>query len=1305
MADGMSWLEGAVKSAGWGLGPGLIGVRPTGELAEWQQENPWSAGISEAVGSAPAYIGWGAVASRIKPIAQAIQSIRTPQALAQTPFRTGMATEVVRFAPMEAGLIAGNFFAGDTVADLTGGYNAGLGNQVATSALGLGFGVAVAGAIPKLGSIYTEQIATRGILPGANLTDPAQAQMRDVLRNLYSGNVQPDMVGQAEAGLNRLKSHIIRAEPRAGGYVNSSDEGLNKYMNELFAPPGLGSGIISSKLDSGRIAGLQDTIKNVMPNNWEAYAEFPRILQAKTFSMEQTTNKALEEMTAKVQGLRNGSDGVRWDFIPGEDRFVMARKLDNNSWMIWKTDKPEVFLPREEYLASGMNKLNASIYGREPPNVRSQQGYVSGSSVLDFGLALDRELPTIDTRGLTTEAGESLSNRLVREGTAKLENSSVSWGGVRYETGAAVKGLGQLKRQAGAFIKDYLSPSAFQFTQNPVALRIFRITDKMLDHGNYLAQKAIMGNPVRGKTKAANYRDSIIGSRFQGNGSVADKIQKLADTDIAGYNSLIKTIQSEGGIQWGLRNGLTKQGVEILQELEKIDRDLASSVVAAQRAAGMDESELFQMRENHFMLSRTWQGNYRTPVYSGNKLVYVAGGHTMAESARIAREVAEESGWRIGDTTSTTAHRDMEFLQRLADRDIDYLRASQRAAEKAKAPKASDPWEMQGRKGVQGYQTEYLPNDFIKALVNHTSRFRQYEAELGFESMFREDMKKLAESAVESDRRMAERLQSRLASAFGVRGEIDLAINKALDKTPLGTLLGGDSASQIVSGLSKYTFAIALGFTNMTYAIATLGTFIQTAFPAMSFINTLARQAPDRLAKYVSYQPVMSQRGATVMGVIDPMRVANQAWREIGTPDEVLWNNLNRAAAEGKTDPRFIEEYVGQTSTGFKRVKDALKSGNAVGEILHFLGTTLPSSAERFSRTHTFAMGHIFYRDIMNVTDKELLYKLASEFTDLAQFQYGRSHKPQMFQGPAGQMLGLFKTFISNYIGWMGIYAGEAFKHNNFAPMAWQMGGTAALAGVGGLPLFQAANGIYKSFSGDDAGIAEVLWENMGGDGAEGSHFWSSIIYNGLPAALGFTLQGTMQAPFADPVEDALRLVSSAQLDQALRMGRGLGAAFDIVSNPGIVQDPQSYRALANGFLPRSMVKQIQAMGGQDLRSMNTGNVLMRNVTPLERMLLGMGLQPDEIGMSMAIFRDRLKTQDERKGYMQAKARQLTDAILNRDPVAIRGIVIESHINGVPMNTLANSVRTRVKSSRDDIFQQNLDLINQARMQQLGILR
>ena len=73
-------------------------------------------------------------------------------------------------------------------------------------------------------------------------------------------------------------------------------------------------------------------------------------------------------------------------------------------------------------------------------------------------------------------------------------------------------------------------------------------------------------------------------------------------------------------------------------------------------------------------------------------------------------------------------------------------------------------------------------------------------------------------------------------------------------------------------------------------------------------------------------------------------------------------------------------------------------------------------------------------------------------------------------------MMGLFKTWMANYMAAMFEYSGQAVK-GNWAPLAWQTAGTAAVGGVAATPLYWIADGFSKAFLGGS--LLQETYDNL----------------------------------------------------------------------------------------------------------------------------------------------------------------------------------------------------------------------------------
>src|SRR5690606_7536826 len=280
------------------------------------------------------------------------------------------------------------------------------------------------------------------------------------------------------------------------------------------------------------------------------------------------------------------------------------------------------------------------------------------------------------------------------------------------------EGTGEAMRRAGLFVRRYLAPAQMQTTDNPLANKIRTVAKEILEFGDLKAQRGMLGAPT--KADGSQLKASFFGPQWDNNGSIAARARELAKSPQE-WDGLIKTIQSGRGWQQGVKQyGLTERGVQLLKRIEAEDKILSDSIIAAQRAAKIPENKIFAPKQHHFMLSRTWKGSFRVPVFNEKgSLVYIAGGATKAEAEGIANEIVKkqiEAGkrWRAAPARSTSETQDMELLRKVVNEDADFRTAMQ-MQQRMTQPKsrAGTPGTFKQRQGVEGYQTTFDGDDFI----------------------------------------------------------------------------------------------------------------------------------------------------------------------------------------------------------------------------------------------------------------------------------------------------------------------------------------------------------------------------------------------------------------------------------------------------------------------------------------------------------------------------------------------------------------------------------------------------------------
>jgi hypothetical protein len=1279
------WLDNFARSALWSMGPGLVGVEPPLNLERWQAENPGSAFGAGMLGMAVPYLGWAKATTAPTTVGRfmgrAMERVAPAANMATTPVRTAAMREVVRFAPLEAARVASAPVLGPAFEQEFGGHYRGAWDVAASAGTDLVLGGALGGIFGGLSAYGRKHIAKRGIRSGVNLNAPLQVQLRELRKVWESGAIDASQESLYQGGVNRLKKAIVEETAPKDSYFSTPE--LNERLSPLFTPKA------KTKLRVGKINSqnlfqrdrILDALEN-LPEDWQAYTKFPRIVQArKTGNLNKNAKnqKAVDDLIGK---LPNGGRSVRWDWLPEENTFVVAKKLTDTDWLTFKTDKPDMFLPEEAAWKRILEEGSVATFGKQLDDVPTN----TGSEIWDYGMQLQDEIPFTDWRGMRSKKGafsETVSELAAKSGFKPYE------------------GTGEALRRAGLFVRRYMAPAQLQTTDNPIANKIRIVSKEMLEHGEQKVQRSILGTPVA--PKGSHLKSSFFGPEWADNGSIAARARALAKSPEE-WDGFIRTIQSGRGWRYGVNQyGLTERAVQLLRQIEAEDSILSRSIIAAQRAAGVAENKIFKPREHHFMLSRTWKGDWRVPVFNerGN-LVYIAGGANKTEAERIAAKIVSEQNqagrqWKVAPARSNSEVQDMEMLKKLITDDVDF-RNAMRIQQGMLKKNPGQPGTFQQRQDVAGYQTEFDGDDFIRAMIQHGRRYRRFEAETAIRSIFRKDLKQLQFDDPEA----FTTLMQRLDKVFNKEGQLTQAINQAFD-TVLAPVLGKNSASRITGAANKLLYRYALGFANIGYAVATLGTFVQTAFPMMSLVNTLAHKAPERLARYTTYQPVFSEKGARVLGTVDSLKIAGQSWKELGNPDEILRKNLARAAEEGTTDPRFIDEWVGQTAVNKQRFKGVLEGKEPFTRFLEAAADTLPAITERHARGHSFAMGHIFYRDIMGVTDPDILYRLAKDFTEKTQYMYSAGDRAQIFNGPLGGMFGLFKNWMSHYMGWMLAYMGEGYRYGNWKPLLWMMAGTSSLGGIGALPFIGTADDLNKAFGNDT--MLMQLYEMQGGADPDGINM-ADAIYYGLPGLLGVSIQGTVSAPLADPGADIIRMMSFAHYNQATKIANAVGPVVDAMESRGqyFISDPEARRALLNATAPKTMIRMAQAFDGPDLRSMNNGNTMVSGLSPIQRALWGMSLNPTKIEAQFELSRDLWASQNKMRERVGYYGQQLANMYESRDLQAVRRLMIQAMVEGVPMDSIQRSAEARQRRQETGLIEAQFDEAVIRRMQMLGIL-
>jgi len=356
------------------------------------------------------------------------------------------------------------------------------------------------------------------------------------------------------------------------------------------------------------------------------------------------------------------------------------------------------------------------------------------------------------------------------------------------------------------------------------------------------------------------------------------------------------------------------------------------------------------------MASHSWKGDWRIPVYDGGKVIgYASGfkrGSALAEGQAIL-EAAKVEGLSLRLGRPALAGELEQDLRHLRLVNAENAKLFGQLKDKAYLQRRAPTRLLEERKGLQFYTGSLQPwtrDEFEKLILKQLRDYQRYQARLTTDHLLKEDLTKLISTSPD----VYDQLVHRINSMYGIQGPVSTIVNKATDKL-LAPYLGKNSADKIVGAANKFLFRWTLGFVNTGYNVANALTFIQTAFPQISFLTTAA---PSRVAQYYTYWPVKGQKAVGSVGVLDMMKLTKRSYQLMRSPDDVLWGHFGRAAREGVWDPRFVEEYLGQKATALQNIRGALKGEEPLSQFLAAGADFLPSLTEKFARGHSFTLGH-----------------------------------------------------------------------------------------------------------------------------------------------------------------------------------------------------------------------------------------------------------------------------------------------------------------------------------------------------------
>lgn len=1209
----------------------LFGAEPMSGVEAWRARNPTGGLVSELVGIPVPYLGWYGATSKIPKFAKIIENAND----ASRPGLSAAKREIIRFAPFEAGRVGISTVTGDNTA------------EVATqAAFNLAAGGLIAGGLGKLASgtsLVPE--AKKPLLPGVDELDAPQNIFRLYTEAVHRGELDPAQT-EVKATFNRLRSSILGApapKNKDGNQVfvwgNLASGEEPKTLNRLFRGKNtkpLFAGQAGSFASSDARIAFEKSAE-LFPG-WEGYAQFPRIINYN--GMKQDTVRGIEKALQK-EISPVGNFGMAKEKDTG--MFVMTR-LVGDKRIIFKTHDPRPFVPAAAKFAD--MQIDSNIYKM---GIRSHEPI--GVEMYDAGVNYVKTASAIHYRGVLD----------------KVKSKQGFTSAIMEQTGMS-KVVGPAKDHFKAFIDNYIAPTMFQFRDSPLAGTILAGSRMLNDRATMLAQRLLYGNISYPKGSSLYSLMNPLHSPDV-SGGLIPKVRELArggDFDEFVEWAHVQAMSLDDAINAGLGN---PKIISVMKEHDDVFRKLVDEHNMIATATG---NKKLNFLEGHYGISRTWRGDFRQAIVGPNgKTVWMVGGENpkvvQAETEKILESLGE--GFEGQNIFLADRGNDLFQLSKVNVKDPNYEAARQAHVDYMRQVGLGNYGKTRtGQEGYKGQDRPMTIKEYEQTVSATARRITARMSRMSRGQLFASDLLNLGST----DPMAFKRLTERLNDLDGIHSAFAQGQNKLTDQL-LAPIIGKDSATKITRVANGLMYHFQLGAGNLNFPIVNVMSMLQTTLPQLSFIMNAP---PASLAPYYSTLPAQGANGLIkgAMSFLNPIKFTAKSLGAMAKPSPELWKHTIRASDEGVVDPRMLEEFMGEQARTLRGFKEAYKDGQWT-DFMSAVSSALPTASEKFARIQSFTAGWLTGKDFYGLEGEDL-YTFAKQFTNNTQFLYSTVDRARMITGPVGSIFGLFKNWQMHYMSQMAQYAGLAakgVKEGNFGymqPLLWQMAGTGAVAGVGGMPLVWAADSMSRWAT--DESIMTNIYDAFGDNTLA-----SDVVYMGLPAALGVSFQGSGSAP--DPVRDASMLFSFVHLDRAQALGRAAGTMIDRWGDTGehpvdskLVRD-QLVRALA----PRSIYRAFAATEDRAIRSLNTGNPMISDLSYKDWFLYAAGINPTSVELSFKVYDELWKDQERMKNGIAGYGAAIAEAMVVKDWKAVNYLAIRGTAEGYPMDSIMNSAKTR----------------------------
>lgn len=1245
--------------------------------------------------------------------------------------------------------------------------------------------VRVAKDTPGYPLIGTPQEKVKALDNALNLTEAGEGPFREQLIELRehyahigrweeAGKVKLPGMGPDEYLRVGYGRHVQPLLSKAGP---ESNKRATELANSIYESTG---GITASKMVVGKggfetaeqLAAAEDGMGLLAPNGWEGISQYVRQL----FFNDKGARKLQKFLTEDMQRAYVGTDRDLWLAKEASDNGlwfgigrVQTAKEGRPLWKyyMFKTTDPRKFAPgidslHEVAMANFVTPLRGALPGipqTEQDAIRLAEyfGRVGAKTPAELGGEVwDSQNPehiaallsrTRPPKALTPTmtAAEKYYDAILagRQGlvltsperaveSAGLKESKYTW--VRYLDSFLSKEARDARLEATEILGDHaflikgaLAPAMAEFHRSPRAVAMWAFTRHMYDESQKNAVEQLAGKalPVEGRNMLKHFALLRPTPRSKGLVERVEPAFATPEGEQQFWRSWLETLSPEEARKRGYR----REVVNALDALRKVDDKNITELQMQRFALGYHDD--FEPMSFHYLISRTWVGNYRYPLKDADTgaIVGYAAGHTSGGTLKEAKKIVErvnkefaESGetFRVAEVPKDAKVMERGVLRRTSEWEPEISKLHEDLWGVGNYPGAKDininpitkavirhradlimenPQTWQHRLGHMGFAGEASPLSWkdaknrIWANVTETHKLLAREATWGMMAA-KGDLYKLAQE----DAALAKRFVNRWNKMQGVAGDVSRAIESGID-TLLSPIFGAQSGSRMAAAFNEATFFLTLGALDAGFVALNAITPVQTVLPELAFLMTAP---PERLMSYYGWQFVLTPQGPKAMGYLDPMKTLAKAFKIMANPTDEWAEALRRAIDGGVMSRQFVEAAVGHDS---KIMRELLKGNlfskdeSAFRNILNAMQAPVAAS-EEFSRGLSFIAGRMVGKDFFGL-EGEQLWTFAKDVALRTNYGYRTFDRPNMITGPLGTGWGLFKNWTWHYVtNLLGAYSKEAL-HGNFKPLVWAGLGTGSIAGAMGIPGYGVANGFSKMFSNES--LTQHVYNLLGNDGDpdSGRPLMADTFLYGIPGFFGVSMQSRAAAPTSDIMRDSQMLLNTAHMQRAIGVGNSLKHGWAMASRGMNPFDSHNFnRSLVQAFLPRTMQRAYMATAKDGLISLQTGNRVMPSPGTLQTLAYTFGVSPLSIEKRLDAHNELYEKTNAMRERISFYGDLLAQSVIRGGRVPYAEVINRCMYEDVPLDSVIRSFKSRLSKEYSDLIERRWDLATRVRLQQ-----